>query len=154
MENFRLFCPFPSCRTGAPTAEVGPVTMRFGTTTVPKSESLNEAFCASDILRRGVKADSAYRARRQGNKRDDEVPHREMGWRAGRRGRDSNRGGEVASRGARSGMGRRNSFLTDGYGGKLPKSYRNLIEIDFGNSPLISKSPPNSGRRLWCRPVP
>jgi hypothetical protein len=61
--------------------------MRFGTTTVPDSESLNEAFSTSDILRRGVKANSAYRAGRQGSERDDEVPHREAVWRAGRRGR-------------------------------------------------------------------
>jgi hypothetical protein len=33
---------------------------------------------------------------------------------------------------------------------KLPKS----IEIDFGNSPLLSKSLPNFGRGFRYRPVP
>jgi hypothetical protein len=38
---------------GALTAEDEPVTIRFGTTTVPDSESL-KVFSASDMLRRGV----------------------------------------------------------------------------------------------------
>jgi hypothetical protein len=36
-----------------------------------------------DMLRRGVWADRACRTGRQGNERDNEVPHREAGWRAG-----------------------------------------------------------------------
>jgi hypothetical protein len=85
--------------TGAPTAEDEPVTIRFGTTTVPDSESLEEVFSASDMLRPGVHADSAYRIGRQGNERDDEVSQRESGWRAGRRGRGSYRGGEGGEEG-------------------------------------------------------
>jgi hypothetical protein len=68
---------FLRAATGAPTADGEPVTTshRFGTTTVPESESREEAFSASDMPRRGVKADSTYRSGRQGNERDDEVPH-------------------------------------------------------------------------------
>jgi hypothetical protein len=96
------FVHFLCATTGAPRADDETVTMshRFGTTTVTDSESLEVVVSASDKLRRSVKADSAYRAGRQGNERDDEVPHREAGWRAGRRGSDSNRGGEGARRGA------------------------------------------------------
>jgi hypothetical protein len=49
------------------------------------------------MMRRGVKPDRAYRAEQQDIERDDEVPHRESGWRAGRRCRRSNRGGEVVT---------------------------------------------------------
>jgi hypothetical protein len=70
---------FLRASTGAPTPEDEPVTIRFGTTAAPDSESLKEAFSASDKLRRGVKPDGAYRAGQQGNERDDEIPHRETG---------------------------------------------------------------------------
>jgi hypothetical protein len=119
------FVHFLCATTGAPTADDETVTMshRFGTTTVTDSESLKVVVSASDKLRRSIKANSAYRAGRQENERDDEVPHREAGWRAGRRVSDSNRGGEVARRGASDGW--RNSLLIAGNRGKLPKSYRN-----------------------------
>jgi hypothetical protein len=58
------FVHFLRATTGAATADDEPVTTsdRFGTTTVPDSESLEEEFSAYEILRRGVKADSTYRA--------------------------------------------------------------------------------------------
>jgi hypothetical protein len=153
-ENVRLVCQFPSFRTVSPTAEVGPVTMRFGTTTVPDSESLNEVFSTCDILRRGVKANSAYRAGRQGSERDDEVPNREAVWRAGRRGRIAIEAARWRGVGRAPRVGRRNSLLTDGNGGKLPKSYRNLSKSISVTPPLLSKSLPNFGRSFRYRPVP
>jgi hypothetical protein len=51
-------------------------------------------------------------------------------------------------------MGRRNSLLTAGNGGKLPKSYRTPIEIDFGNAPLLAKSVPNFFSRFGTDPSP
>jgi hypothetical protein len=50
----------------------------------PAQTAFLQVFSASDILWRCVKADSTYQSGRQGNERDDEVPHRESGWRAGR----------------------------------------------------------------------
>jgi hypothetical protein len=96
---------FLRARTGAPTADDQPVAMshRFRTTTVPDSESLEEVFSASDVLRRGVKADRMYRAGRQGNERDDEVPHRDAGWRAGRRGGERDDGVVSGTTGRRVG---------------------------------------------------
>jgi hypothetical protein len=151
---------FLRATTGAPTADDEPVktSHRFGTTTVPDSLShLEEVFSASDMLRRGVKEDSTYRAGRQGNERDDEVPYREAGWRAGRRPGERDDGVGIAieaarRRGGEEGgaprMGRGNPILAAGNGWKLPKSYRNLIEIDFGinTPPPLSKSLPNFDR--------
>jgi hypothetical protein len=135
--------------TGAPTAGDEPVTTShlFGTTTVSDSESLEEVFSASDMLRRGVKADSTYRAVQQGNERDDEVPYREAGWRAGRRGgeRDDRLGIAIeATRGARRGWDGGTPFWPL----EMVGSYRKATEI---LSKSISVTPPRYRNlyRIW-----
>jgi hypothetical protein len=57
--------------------------MRFGTTTVPDSESLNEAFSTSDILRRGVR--QIARTERDDRAASGTTMYR-IEWRGGERG--------------------------------------------------------------------
>jgi hypothetical protein len=95
-----------------------------------------------------------WRAGRWGGERDDGVASGTTGWRAGRRGRDSNRGGEAVSRGARAADGTAELHFGRLKWREATESYRNLIEIDFGKTPLLSKYLPNFGRRFRYRLVP
>jgi hypothetical protein len=139
---------------GAPIAEEEPVAIRFGTTTVPDSKSQWNR-CS---LRPTCCGGASRRTER--TERDDRATSGTTRCRTGRRSGERDDGVGIAidearwrGRGRAPRVRRQNPLLTDRNGGKLPTSSRYLIEIDLGNSRLLSESLPNFVWKFRYRPV-